>query len=124
MSHTDKTRPVMVQVLDPENRRYVIEKHDHTKGVCTLQEWLETAVHGSLWGHTHCHLYVSYYGWNGLKPFRRPPRKSSWDRYGRHGRFRADWRQMRDKILRAEDVDDVDWYAPRRKEMTGRIIDW
>lgn len=123
MSHTDKTRPVMVQVLDPENRRFVIEKHNHDKGVCTLHVWLETALQGNLWGHVHCHLYVSYYGYSTLKMWSRAPRRS-WDRYGQHSRFRADWRQMRHKILRAEDVDDVDWYAPRRKEMTGRIIDW
>jgi len=113
MSRTDKTRPLWVQFRDPANRRFMEETHDHTNGLCDFDTWWADEIHAWWPRGYNCYLYHSYYGgWYG--PFWPRPRKGSWDRSGRHGHVRAQWRRDRARLLRG-DIEDSDvptnkWY--------------
>lgn len=122
MSHTDKTRPVWVQVRDPFNRWAMQEKHDHRDGVCNYDEWFDSGEdywRRPCWG---CRLDYSYYGVNVVKFWPRPP-KDCWGRVGVHGRMRARWRAERQRLLKAADPADMDYMNPRRKEFLSDL-DW
>lgn len=120
MSHTDKTRPLWVQVRDPENRWAMQEEHDHRNGVCNYDEWFDSGENywrSSWWG---CHLDYSYYGCNAIQLWPKP-RRGHWDRQEPHGALRAQWRRDRQRLLKAADPDDVEHLAPRHKEFIQHI---
>lgn len=123
MSHTDKTRPVWVQVRDPENRWAMQEDHDHRQGVCDYDEWFEAGVDPWDWRHHRrwsCHLDYSYYGYNKIKFWSKPP-KSTWDRHNPYGKVRAQWLRDRARLLKAVDPEEVDYVTPRQREILGYI---
>lgn len=125
MSHTDKTRPGWVQVRDPFNRWAMQEDHDHRDGTCDYDEWFEAGVdpwdwrHGRRWS---CHLDYSFYGYNKIKFWPRPP-KGHWDRQSPHGPLRTEWRRDRQRLLKAIDPQDVEYLIPGRKEFL-RNVEW
>lgn len=114
MSHTDKTRPYWVQILDPVNKGWIQEYHNHTDGVCDITyggRWREFAAgrwnsisitRRTCWWEESHHAYRS-----GLFP---RPSKRGWTRYrGREGVARArlraqvhEWRKLKDWV----DIDD------------------
>ena len=55
------------------NRWAMREEHDHTRGVCSFAEWMESKkdwwrfFDGSRWIGYSCHLDYSYYGANVIK---------------------------------------------------------
>lgn len=125
MSHTDKTRPTDIQILDPENRGWLQEEHNHTNGICDLRyrrAYLEFA--GRKWRgfrftpRTHCQWGESSLAWNsGLFP--RPP-KTGWSRhFKREGRARARLRAQVHDWLKWTDWEDVDEnrYRPTQSQL-------
>lgn len=112
MSHTDKTRPVWVQVRDAKNRWAMQEEHDHTKGVCSFATWMESKKDywrfyaGSEWSLYPCHLDYSFYGVNIIKFWPREPRRGR--RFNRHRTARTQWRRERQRLLAGMDPDDME----------------
>lgn len=98
MSHTDKHRPVVVQLADPENKGVTSEQHDHRKGICDIERHGVMARYGwHSWGY--CYVGESRYAYHaGMWP---KPRKGSWGRpNSRDGKARADLRKLRAEIVK------------------------
>ena len=126
MSHTDKTRPAWVQILDSDNRGWRQERHNHRDGICDLPEpvgreavdfymfkrWLDCHWDYSAAAHASNSLWCRY------------PRKGGRDRLRREGRARAAWRAMRDSMLALprEDMEDVDgnWLRPNQRWLSHK----
>lgn len=126
MSHTDKTRPAWVQIKDPDNRGWARERHDHSKGPCTLgpiddidsHVWFHRGYRNGpivwnqcVYDHSRCAYYGGLYG--------RVPRKNGWGRAARDGRARMHLRRIRAEFYRTmpqdwDCVDDV-WMHPTDK---------
>lgn len=117
MSHTDKTRPGWVQLADPHNKGWLEEWHDHGKGGCDLPATLDKDsfcwFRFNRWNR--CIYTESMTALNsGLFPAR--PRKGGWDRLAREGRRRAQWRRIRQELLKSGGSwDEVDSNKPPRR---------
>ena len=123
MSKTDKTRPIWVQVKDPDNKGWLREEHDHRKGFCDLGDVQDPLSHG--WGTwrwigmqrkcTYEYTSLAYYG--GIH--RRRPKMHGWGRPARDGRARMHLRMIRDELRKTApcDIDLVDrlWMYPNEK---------
>lgn len=101
MSRTDVHRPEWVQALDPTVRRWFSDYHDHRNGVCDYEESLGKDGRNRWFG---CGRWV-----NGASP-------NLWgccQHDVEHGRVRASWRKIRNKLLKTEyeDLEDVDTYS-------------
>ena len=112
MSKTDKTRPYLVQILDPLNRGWVQEEHNHANGICDLKyrsAWAE--FHKGHWRAfrfgSHCHWGETITAYNsGL--FARPSKKG-WSRHrGREGVARAKLRAQVHEWRKLKDWEDLD----------------
>lgn len=121
MSHTDKHRPLWVQLADETNPAWWKEElHDHRDGVCEIQleriKGMETRLSKRIyrflcqWGdRRRCYIYPSYAGWGvGMWPRGRGrPRTLRDHGVPFHGKARARLRQLRHKWLYA-DVEEID----------------
>lgn len=100
MSHTDKHRPVWVQLADPENKGFTRERHNHTRGICDLGEHPEATYGWRLWNR-HCHITESTYAYHagGMRP--KLPRKGGWGRPNpRDGKARMRLRALEAEVLK------------------------
>lgn len=112
MSHTDKTRPAWVQFRDPHNRRFMEEVHNHHKGTCDLDEWLQSECdwvpYIKRW--FHCYLTHSYYrAWHCEFRERHGHRFNQWRK------ARAAWRRQRSQLL-SGDLDGDALLVPRHRQ--------
>jgi hypothetical protein len=58
VSHTDKTRPFWVQLMDPYNRGWKTEHHwDHHVNGCTIEQF--NPVEHGIWHHPGCVYWPS-----------------------------------------------------------------
>lgn len=108
MSDTDKTRPMWVQMLDPYNKGWLEEHHNHTNGICDIADadprfpWRNRA---------RCNIWPSdKAAHEGIYP--RPTRRVAYYSYGHIRKSRALWRALRDRVIRG-DIDAAD-ESPRR----------
>lgn len=106
MSHTDKHRPVWVQIKDPENKGWLRECHDHRKGDCDLgdpQVWR----HLSPWPNcTYDYSIPAYY--SGMWP--KTPRKGGWGRPNpRDGKARMRLRALKAEVLKVHRAGNPCW---------------
>ena len=98
MSHTDKHRPVWVQLADPENKGFAQEEHNHQHGICDLDP-RPRASHG--WrSWSHCHISESYMAFNVGGMWPRYPRKGGWGRSHRDGKARMHLRALQAEVLK------------------------
>lgn len=128
VSKTDKTRPIWVQVKDPDNRGWIGEDHDHRSGPCDLgdpqdetsypwyyQSRLPMRYHPSPRRCTFHYSSLAYH--SGI--YGRRPKKQGWGRCARDGRARMHLRMIRDEVLKTDprEVDTVDhlWMYPNEK---------
>lgn len=121
MSHTDKHRPVWVQLADETNPSWWKQEfHDHRNGVCDVHleriKGIETRLGKRVYqflcqwnGRGECHLYVSYPGWAvGMWPKGRGRPRTLRDRgTPRDGKARARLRQLRYKWMHM-DLEEID----------------
>lgn len=107
MSHTDKHRPVAVQLADPENRGFAQEFHNHTKGICDLGDDPEATYGWRRWGH--CHIAESSLGYRaGMWP--KMPRKGGWGRpRSRDGKARMRLRALEAEALKVHRAGNPCW---------------
>jgi hypothetical protein len=110
MSKTYKTHPTWVKINNPKTSKEVVERHDHTNGVCDFDDrdprqpfWWQ-----SRWRQANCGLDVSYYGYHGGF-YPRPPHGKYYRRL-MEGRMRANLRKMKHDLLKLDryDIEDYD----------------
>lgn len=109
MSDTDKTRPVWVQMLDPRNRGWATEYHDHSRGPCDLADF---DPRYSLWigRRTRCAVWPSRAAAHeGIYP--RPPKQLEYYVFKAKRRERATWRRVRAELL-GGNLDAADSVPP------------
>jgi hypothetical protein len=95
VAKTDKTRPVWVQMLDPTNRGWLEEHHDHTKGVCDIDK--HDPSRPWRWRSSCCFWPSGKAAHEGIYP--RPGKAIEWYTGERIGRERTAWRALRQRIL-------------------------
>lgn len=107
MSHTDKHRPVWVQIKDPDNKGWLRECHDHRKGDCDLGDPQDPRFHNYIWrawrhlspwpNCTYDHSTLAYC--SGMWP--KMPRKGGWGRpRSRDGKARMRLRALEAEVLK------------------------
>lgn len=96
MSDTDKTRPVWVQMLDPYNKGWLEEHHEHYKNPCDIEDsdpkwpWIGRK--------TRCSRRPSRQAdREGIYPQRKRVKKYYVYKHTRHER--AVWRELQGRIL-------------------------
>ena len=110
MSHTDKHRPVVVQLADPDNKGFTKEFHDHREGLCDLVEHGVVARYG--WRHWgYCYIGDSLYAYHAGGMWPKMPRKGGWGRSHRDGKARMHLRALRAEVLKVHrsQMYYVDW---------------
>lgn len=109
MSDTDKTRPTWVQMLDPHNRGWATEHHDHSRGGCDIADYDPRC---GLFGRpTRCCVWPSYTAMNeGIYP--RPPKQLEYYVWKAKRRERATWRRLRSELL-GGNLDAAEAVGPR-----------
>jgi hypothetical protein len=109
MSKTYKTNPTWVKINNPRTSKEVVERHDHSNGVCDFDSldpkrpfWWQR------WGFASCGYDVSYYGYHGGF-YPRPPHGKEYRRLA-EGRMRASLRKMCHDLLKldSEGIEDYD----------------
>jgi len=123
MSRTDKTRPERVQILDPHNRGWLAEHHDHTNGVCDIAQAYADVHARSVWraGHS-CHLWPSSVAWNsGLYP--RPSREVDGWAVKQECHMRTQARAMCRELLKLTPADRYDYDTGRPRHRHGALYD-
>jgi hypothetical protein len=122
MSHTDKHRPLYVQLADETNpSAWKAEEHDHRNGVCDLSVLAEKAMDarvgrrltlflGRTANSQSCYLWPSTFGWKQGMWSRGHARPRTLVEHGipRDGGARMRLRALRHKWLHTTDVDDID----------------
>jgi hypothetical protein len=99
MSHTDKHRPVWVQLMDPENRGFAQEEHNHQDGICDLGDDPVAMYGWRRWSHCHISETMAAYNTGGMWP--KMPRKGGWGRpRSRDGKARMRLRALRAEVLK------------------------
>jgi hypothetical protein len=120
MSHTDKHRPMWVQIGDPENRGFKRQMHDHRNHVeCDLDWPIEMPEPGELqlrtyeflfqWRRTGCYWWPTPKAWAAgiVGRGRGRPRTQREHGLPRDGRARMDLRRLRHKWL-SQPREDID----------------
>lgn len=106
MSNTYKTKPNWVKINNPRTAKEVREYHDHTRGVCDIDEAVgERPFYWQRRGS--CGYDVSYYSYHGGF-YARPPHGRSY-RQEFEGAMRAGWRKARQDMLKL-DRDAIEDY--------------
>lgn len=118
MSHTDKHRPVWVQIKDPDNKGWLRADHDHRKGDCDLGDPQDPRFHDYIWrvwrhlspwpNCTYGYTSLAYY--SGM--WRKMPRKGGWGRPSpRDGKARMRLRALEAEVLKVHrsQMYYVDW---------------
>lgn len=110
MSNTYKTKPIWVKIHNPKTSKEVIERHDHTDGVCDIDNydrtdpfWWQRRIRGASCGYD-----VSYYGYHG--GFYDRPRRAKEIRNLMEGSKRAAWRKAKHELMKLdrEGIEDYD----------------
>jgi hypothetical protein len=110
MSKTYKTHPTWVKINNPKTSKEVVERHDHTDGVCDINNYDKT--NPFYWQRRYlgfnCGDDVSYYGYHG--GFYARPRRGRLYRQEHEGAMRAGWRKAKHDLLKLdkESVEDYD----------------
>lgn len=122
MSHTDKHRPMWVQIGDPENRGFKREMHDHRAGhkECDIDWPAQLPEPGQLqlrtyeflfsWRRQGCYYWPTPKGWAAgiVGRGRGRPRTLAEHGLPRDGRTRMELRRLQHKWLREPIRGDID----------------
>lgn len=124
MSHTDKHRPVWVQLADPENRGFAQEEHNHEDGICDMAD-KPVAMYGWV-SRDHCFMSETRWAWGSAGMWPKSPRKGGWGRpRSRDGKARMRLRALRAEVLKVHRAY-VYYSAPWTldKDWADELPDW
>jgi hypothetical protein len=108
MSKTYKTSPCWVKVKDPRFKKSVSEYHDHSHGVCDIDEAVGDSPFYWQRSNGYCGYTTNYYTWNdGFYP---RPISSRTYRKKFESRMRCSWRQAKHDMLKLsrDAIEDYD----------------
>jgi len=105
MSKTYKTNPAWVKINNPKTSKEVVERHNHTDGICDFHEGDKQAPFW--WQSRNCGYDISYYSYHA--GFYMRPRRGKSYRQEYEGAMRAGWRKARHDLLKL-DFDGIEDY--------------